>query len=262
MIELGPITLSMYGFLVGAGILAGFWVACRMADKFEIQNPKLKVSSSDIWDSFWWVIVPGIVGARLYHVIDLWGYYQQNLLLIPAMWTGGMGIFGAIVAGLAGLFVFVRKRGVSFLAMADLVSFGIPLGQAIGRWGNYFNQELYGWPTDMPWGIYIDPEKRMAGMESFTRFHPLFLYESVYSLLVFGFLILMGKRKGGDLPAGMYFSWYLILYGLGRYFLESLRIEPWSLFGINVAQIVSLGMLATGGYIMYSNISKRSYAKH
>jgi len=298
-----------YGLLVGLGILVGFWVASRFARKFEIRNSKFELSPNDVWGSLWWVVVPGIVGARIYHVVDLWEYYREHLALIPALWTGGLGIFGAIAGGIFGLWMFCwwlcrRERGHTFrlfpkvwleklssllslagfqpgrsslhektsalfsecvrnrfLAFSDLAAFGLPIGQAIGRWGNFFNRELYGKPTDLPWGLFIPPEFRMAGFEDFTHFHPLFLYESLYSLGVFGVLFLIW-RKRFRLHAGSYFFVYLILYGAGRFGLEVLRISQWAIFGINVAQGMGVLSIVLGGLLLYSLNRKRSYERN
>jgi phosphatidylglycerol:prolipoprotein diacylglycerol transferase len=218
MVEFGGFVFHLYGFLVGLGILSGFWVASRFAGKFEI-------TSSDVWDGLWWMFIPGIIGARLYHVLDFWEYYRENLRLIPEIWTGGLGIFGAVLGGLLGLWFFARRRKIPFFALTDLLAFGLPVGQAIGRWGNFFNQELYGKPFDMIQGsppffaISIKPESRLSGFEEYTYFHPVFLYESVYSILVFGLLLWLWRVRGGRLVSGSYFSLYLVLYGAGRFFV-------------------------------------------
>lgn len=288
MIKVCSFALYLYGFLVGLGILAGFWVATRMVNKFKIRNSKFKVSSSEVWDALWWVFIPGVLGARLYHVLDFWEYYRENLILIPAVWTGGLGIFGAIFGGVIGLYFLAVQQQISdsfgvtlrslmkvrtlnfsqvnrrFLEYLDLLAFGLPVGQAIGRWGNLFNQELYGKPTELPWGIPISVEHRAfrlssgqaAGLEQHTHFHPLFLYESIYSILVFGLLLWLWRAKGAKLAAGSYFASYLVLYGVGRFFLEDLRIESWTVNDMNIAKTLGVLMVFVGVVILYSKNSK------
>ncbi len=283
-----------------------------MASKFKIQNEKFKILDKDVWQALWWVVLPGVVGARIYHVADLWDYYREHLVLIPALWMGGMGIFGAIAGGVVGLWIYCRWKcmrelrslngnllgrrwlrmilicflrilpgrwpGLSdqrkfvelpalqskartafsacfrqhFLAFLDLTAFGLPVGQAVGRWGNYFNQELYGKPTDLPWGVFISLGQRVRGVEQYTHFHPLFLYESIYLFLIFTVLWFFWRRKGTRLHAGSYFFVYLILYGLGRFWLEGLRIASWMVVEVNVAQAISGLIIVLGGVLLYS----------
>lgn len=248
MLTIGPLTFHLYGLLIGLGVLAGAWVASR-------KEPK-------IWDAILWVIGGGIIGARAYHVIDLWSYYRINLIEIPAVWHGGMGIFGGILGGIIGLWIYVRvvshpvcqdqaTPGVEFRRLLDLAALGLPLGQAIGRWGNYFNQELYGQPTNLPWGIFIRPENRLIQVIDFEKFHPLFLYESLWCLGIFLILKKLNFKPG----SGRTLAVYLGLYGLGRFGLEFLRIAAWQINGINVAQAISAGLVA--GSIGYLWIVKK-----
>lgn len=241
MFTAGPVTFHLYGLMIGLGVLAGAWAAAKRDKK--------------IWDALVWVIGGGIIGARLYHVVDLWSYYRVHLAQIPAVWQGGMGIYGGILGGILGLWWWVKTRGkkevrfLRFLKMLDAGAVGLPLGQAIGRLGNYFNQELYGKPTSLPWGIYIRPENRLLSVWEFERFHPLFLYESIYCLIIF--IIIIKIIKFIPSGKGKVFAIYLGLYGLGRFFLEFLRIEAWTIQGINVAQVISLGLiLGALGFIM------------
>lgn len=275
----GFFTINIYGVLVGLGLLIGFWMVEKMRLRMVGRDATLKKVSA--WEALWWVFIPGLLGARLYHVLDLWDYYRENLLLIPAVWTGGLGIFGAIVGGVMGLYFFAVFRQISdsfgvtlsslkkkrtlnfsqvnrrFLLYLDLVAFGLPVGQAIGRWGNFVNKELYGLPTDLPWGIPISIEHRAKSVEQYTHFHPLFLYESIYSILVFGILLLVWRVKGVKLALGSYFFVYLVLYGFGRFWFEKLRIESWVFAGINIAQFISLLFVFSGVVFLYSTISKR-----
>ena len=223
--------------MIGLGVLAGAWAASLAESRRAGKKDK------HAWDAVFWAVGLGLVGARIYHVIDWWSYYSQHLLEIPAVWRGGMGIYGGILGGVIGLWIYVKKRKGRILPLLDAGAVGLPLGQAIARWGNYFNQELYGQPTDLPWGIYIRPENRLLSVWEYEKFHPLWLYESLWCLVIFLVLLKVVKKNQ--------FIIYLGLYGLGRFFLEFLRIEAWTISGINVAQAISLGLILTAaGFIM------------
>ena len=238
MFTVGPVTFHLYGLMIGLGVLVGAWVASKKDKK--------------IWDCLVWVIGGGIIGARLYHVVDWWSYYSEHLSQIPAVWRGGMGIYGGILGGILGLWIYTRRReepNLRLLKLLDAGALGLPLGQAIARWGNYFNQELYGLPTNLPWGIYIRPENRLLEVMDFKYFHPLFLYESLWCLIIF--IIIINIIKVIPMGKGKIFAVYLGLYGLGRFFLEFLRLEAWTINGVNVAQMISAGLiLGALGFIM------------
>lgn len=230
----------LYGLIIGIGVVVGVGFASSVLQR--------KGMDGDVaWDGLWWVMVPGIVGARLYHVIDQWQVYKDDLLLILRLWMGGLGILGGIVGGILGLVAFSvlharaeeKKAEEVFFALADVAVMGVILAQSIGRWGNYFNKELYGSETTSPWGILID------GVEG--RYHPLFLYESVLDLLLFVILLLV--YRGQD-KRGSVFGSYLIGYGLIRIVLEGLRIESFKVLGISVAQTFGLGLIVVGVVIL------------
>jgi len=235
MWTLGRLSFHGYGFLIGVGVLVGAGVCARMAGL-------VKLKAEDVWDGLLWVVGGGVVGARLYHVVDYWQYYMANPGEILAIWYGGLGIFGGILGGAIGLWWYAKFKS-RFLRLLDLVGLGLPVGQAIGRWGNFVNQELYGKPTSLPWGIYIEPEKRLLEVLQYERFQPLFLYESLWSLGVFGVLMGLVKKGKIKLGKGRLFVTYLGLYGLGRFWLEWLRIEAWEIYGVNVAQVISVGLV-------------------
>lgn len=214
MFTVGPLTFHLYGLLIGLGVLAAGWQASKY--------------HKGIWDALVWVVGWGLVGARLYHVIDQWDYYWLRPGEIIMLWQGGLGIYGGIAGGLIGLWLYAKNKN-KFWQLADAGVMGLPLGQAIGRWGNYFNQELYGRTTDLPWGIIINGNK----------YHPLFLYESLWCVLIW--LIL--KKINYKLGKGKMLAAYLGLYGLGRFWLEFLRIESWHFMGIDVAQGISVGLM-------------------
>jgi phosphatidylglycerol:prolipoprotein diacylglycerol transferase len=244
-IHLGPLYFRFYGIILMVGALAAAVLARRMMRR-DGRDPDL------VWDAFMWALVLGIIGARLYHVftpsesllalgIDT-RYYLTHPLDILFTWRGGLGMPGAIAGGVLGVYIFTRRRRISFPMMLDYAAPGLALAQAIGRWGNFVNQELYGPPTSLPWGIFIRPENRMVGYESFERFHPLFLYESLWNLAVALFLVWAWLRLRDRLRPGDLFLGYLVGYPLGRFLLEFIRLDYVEAFGLNLNQAL---MLAT-----------------
>jgi phosphatidylglycerol:prolipoprotein diacylglycerol transferase len=228
-IHIGPLAIHWYGLILIGGVLTGATVAARLA-KAAGDDPE------HLWNALTWCLLLGIVGARLYHVVSSpqgtdvgLRYYLQNPLEILAIWKGGLGIYGAVAGGALGMYLYTRLNRLSFWRWADFTVPGLALGQAIGRWGNYVNQELYGYPTDLPWGIYIDPTHRLPGFEAFERFHPTFLYESLWNLLVFAALLWIGRRFAGRLLEGDLFLLYGVLYPVGRILVETQRPDAWLL---------------------------------
>ncbi len=227
----------MYGLIVTAGIFISAWYA-------EAEMINKKKDPEIVWGALVWVLVLGIIGARLFHVFDLWSYYSQSPILILEVWRGGLGIIGGIIGGILGLAIYSLKNGLKrteLLSLLDLAGASAPLGQAIGRWANYFNQELFGLPTKLPWGIYIPKDLRPGNYYTFTHFQPLFLYESLGSLLIF-FLIFILRHKIKSkvkLLDGDVFLIYLSCYGTLRFLLENFRIQSWELGGINVIKTIS-----------------------
>ncbi len=240
-IQIGPLAVRWYGLLLMGGVLAAAFVADREARR-RGEDPE------HVWNALTWTLVLGIIGARLYHVISNpadstvnFSYYLQNPVKILYIWEGGLGIYGAIAGGLLAIFLYVRRHQLSFLRWADIGIVGLPLAQAIGRWGNFVNQELYGYPTTLPWGISIDPAHRLpqfADLPPGTRFHPTFLYESVWNLLTFGLLLLLARRFGHRLRQGDLLLAYGVLYPLGRILVETQRPDAWTMGGIPTAQLI------------------------
>jgi phosphatidylglycerol:prolipoprotein diacylglycerol transferase len=185
-IHIGPLHLRFYAMALLAGILAAAALIAYRA-KRRGEDP------DHVWNGLIWVVLGGIIGARLYHVltpppsmgITAWEYLSHPMDAI-AIWKGGLGIPGALVGGGLAAFLYTRQVGLNSWTWIDLIMPAVPLGQAIGRLGNYFNQELYGRPTDLPWAITIRPENRVAGYEAYERFHPMFLYEAMMTLLICG----------------------------------------------------------------------------
>ncbi len=243
---LGSIPVYWYGILITLAIIAAIFIAAVEAKRRgEALGHVLNLAL---------IVIPlGIIGARLYHVIDEWDFYSQNLILIFG--GRGLGIFGAVIGGAIGLLIYTKWKKLSTLRWLDIVAPGIILAQAIGRWGNFFNQELYGYPTDLPWGIYIDPANRLPGYETFSHFHPLFLYESLWNLLGFSLLMVLGRKLRHRLLDGDIFFLYVIYYGAGRFFLEGLKIDVWTIASIptarwitGVAIVVAIAVMAYRRY--------------
>ena len=245
MFSLGPITFHLYGLLIGLGILAAAFVAEKLRQRFKKTDKLLQ--KFIVWDSLLYIVGFGLIDARLYHVVDLWGYYWLHPGKIIMLTEGGMGIFGGMVGGLFGAWLATKDKKI-FRRLIDLVAVGAPLGQAIGRLGNYFNQELYGLPTKLPWGIYIKPENPFLQFIDVDRYHPLFLYEMIWNAIVFGVLYFVAINRKVKIGTLVLFTSYLGLYSLGRFFLEFLKIDPWKIYGINVAQAISLALIIVGLY--------------
>jgi phosphatidylglycerol:prolipoprotein diacylglycerol transferase len=228
--QIGPITIGWYGIMITLGVIAAITLSV-------IEAKRRGQSTEHLLNMALFILPLGIIGARLYHVIDQWSFYSQN----PGLIIGGrgLGIFGAIIGGAIGLFIYTTWKRLSTLKWMDIVAPGLILAQAIGRWGNFFNQELYGYPTDLPWAIYIDPTRRLAGYEAFSHFHPLFLYESVWNVLGCILLPVVGRKLKNHLLNGDIFFLYVIYYSVGRFFLEGLKIDVWSVSGIPTTRWIS-----------------------
>ena len=215
----GPLPIRAYALCIIVGIVAAIW----LAERRWVARGGLPGAISDVSR---WAIPFGVVGGRLYHVItdpQLYFTDGQNPWNAFAVWRGGLGIWGAIALGALGAWIGARRNGVSFSELAWALAPAIPLAQAIGRWGNWFNQELFGRPTDLPWGLRIDAEHRPAGYEAQTTFHPTFLYESLWNLGVAGLVIWLGGRF--RLTGGQLFAVYVMAYTAGRGWIEYLRID-------------------------------------
>jgi phosphatidylglycerol:prolipoprotein diacylglycerol transferase len=196
-----------------------------------------------------WLVIAAIPCARLYYVAFEWDKYAQNPAELFAIWHGGIAIHGAILGGLVASLIFARLNRVSFWQLADLVAPSLILGQAIGRWGNFFNSEAFGRPTDLPWKLYIPPAQRPVGYTQFDYFHPTFLYESLWNLGVFALLLTLffrGLKAKPPLKVGTLFLIYLIAYSLGRFWIEGLRMDSLMLGPLRMAQMVSLTGIAIG----------------
>lgn len=232
---------NWYGFMIGVAIVAGYLLINQQAKKLHLEPAifdKLMLTA----------LVGGVLGARLWHVMTDWQLYLHNLGDILKFTNGGLSIFGAILGGSLAVWLVQRKYfpQLNIKQLLDLMVFGLPVGQAIGRLGNYFNQELYGLPTDLPWGIPIEASKRAGGYEQFTHFQPLFAYEAILVLL--GWLGLNWLKKKGrwQLGEGKFFKWYVIYYLIVRFLLDFIRIQKGVLwYGLGINQLIILVSLLT-----------------
>jgi phosphatidylglycerol:prolipoprotein diacylglycerol transferase len=237
---LDDIVPNLYGFFISIGIFLSLTFAQKLIKKKDEEI---------LWGLAFWAIIFGIIGARIYHVIDFYKFYSVNPVEILKIWNGGLGIWGALAGGALGITVYLKIKKEEILPWLDIVATVTPLAQAIGRWGNFFNKEIFGKPTTLPWGIYVDPLNRPSGYLNFEKFHPLFLYESILNLTLFVVLFKNFKKHHEKLPAGIFTALYLGGYSVIRFFLEFLRINPWTIvpggyFCLNVSQSVSILILA------------------
>jgi phosphatidylglycerol---prolipoprotein diacylglyceryl transferase len=232
-VHIGPLQLRAYGLAIAVGVAVAVVVAQR---RWAARggNP------SDIAGLLMWSVLAGLVGARLYHVVTDYQRFQGRWLHVLAVWEGGLGIPGGLLAGVVTGVVLARRRGLPVAPLLDAVAPAIPLAQAIGRLGNWFNQELFGRPTDLPWGLRIDAQHRPDGFSHIATYHPTFLYEALWNLALAAFLVLYERRRPDGRP-GRLFVLYVAGYGLGRLWVEALRIDPASHFaGVRVNIWVSL----------------------
>lgn len=240
--ELGPLTIRWYGLLIAIAVLLGVTLSQYIAQKRKV-NPEL------IGDFAIWMVIAAIPSARLYYVLFEWQQYSQNPQDIIAIWKGGIAIHGAILGGIIAALIFARLNRISFWQITDLVAPSLILGQAIGRWGNFFNSEAFGAPTDLPWKLYIPPANRPPGLIQSEYFHPTFLYESLWNIMVFALLMALffwGLRHPGRLKVGTLFLTYAIAYSSGRIWIEGLRTDSLMVGPLQVAQLVSLAAIIFG----------------
>ena len=256
--RLGPLAVHWYGIILVVAVLVAAYVASLEARR-RGQDP------DHVWNALLLCLILGIIGARLYHVFSSprggmqgWEYYRQHPIAILQIWRGGLGIYGAVAGGVLGVYIYARLNKLNFLQWVDIGAPGLILAQAIGRWGNFVNQELYGYPTNLPWGIPIDPPYRISPYDDLsvyppsTRFHPTFLYESLWCLLGFIVLMYVARRYADRLLDGDIICLYAIWYPLGRFFIEALRPDAWLIGGIPAAQIFAvISVVVSSAVILY-----------
>jgi phosphatidylglycerol---prolipoprotein diacylglyceryl transferase len=252
--NIGPLFVHFYGIILMLGALAGAWLADREAKRRGL-------NSDLVWDALIWILIGGIVGARLWHILTpppsmvaqgiTTEWYLRHPLDMLNTRMGGLGIPGAIIGGMIALYFFTRRRKTSFAVWADIAAPALALGQAIGRWGNYINQEVYGAPTNLPWAITIDPQHRLPEYKNIATYHPLFLYESLWNAANLILLLWLGRKYQHRLKPGDLIITYLLVYPLGRFLLEFLRLDSAQIAGINANQTVSLIVALAAGVALF-----------
>ncbi len=242
LFEAGPLIVRWYGLLIASAVLIGVTLSQWLAKRRHV-NPDL------IGDLAIWLIIGAIPCARLYYVLFEWQEYAQRPQDIIAIWKGGIAIHGAILGGTLAAVIFGRLNKISVWQLADLVVPSLALGQAIGRWGNFFNSEAFGAPTNLPWKLYIPVNNRPIDYLTYEYFHPTFLYESVWNILVFTlllFLFFWGLKYTNRFHLGTLSLVYLVAYSSGRIWIEGLRTDSLMLGPLRVAQVISLVMISVG----------------
>lgn len=248
---LGPIPIRAYALLIILGIVVAVWWGGR---RYVARGGQ----PGTIADIAIWAVPFGIVGGRLYHVITDWQIYfgpdGKGLIGALRIWDGGLGIWGAVSVGALGAWIATRRLGIALPPVGDAIAPGIAVAQAIGRWGNYFNQELFGAPSTLPWALEIDPAHRPAGYEQYATFQPTFLYESLWMLGVAAVLVWADRRF--RMGHGRVFALYVLLYCSGRLWIEMLRIdEANTVLGLRVNVWTSI--LVGLGALIYLVLSAR-----
>ncbi len=255
-VEIGPFSIHWYGILIVLGVLVGAYVASVEA-KRRGEDPE------HVWNALTLCVILGVIGARLYHVVSTpadgsggVNRYLEEPIAILRIWDGGLGIYGALLGGVLAVLIYAWRHNLSPLRWMDFGAPGLILAQAVGRWGNFINQELYGPPTDLPWGLKIEAENRIPKYSNLsqypvetTRFHPTFLYESLWNLASFGAMMWVGRRFENRLRDGDILFLYMALYGLGRTWIETFfRPDAWVVGqgGPPMATVISLGLMFFG----------------
>lgn len=257
--QVGPIALRWYGLLLVSGMIAASWVASRYVYRKGYDGEL-------IWDMLVWILIPALIGARLYYVFiqaprgpQGFERFMADPISIIRIDQGGIHIFGALIFGTIALYIYGRVRNLKLSVYMDGIALGLPLGQAIGRWANFINQELYGPPTTLPWGLRIDQSHRIPPYNDpslypeSTRFQPLFLYESLWNFLGFGLLLWISYRFEDRLKSWDLLLLYLIWYPLGRFFLEFVRTDSWFFANtpFNTVHILSAISVIGAGAVLY-----------
>ena len=245
VIEVGAFHIRWYGLTMALAIFVAYLVSRHHSWRFGI-------SKTDIDEYTFWVVIVGLIGARAYHVLFNLSYYSADWTESYKVWHGGISIYGALLAGLIFTYFYTRKKAYSFSQLFDVVALGLPLGQAVGRLGNFFNHEAFGLPTNLPWKMYVPAQYRPGQFLQDSFFHPAFLYEIIVNLAIFFMLQrLVGKTKAGTL------GWvYLGLYSLGRFFIEGIRLDAMFWQGFRANQVAAVLLLVVSGIVILKKQGK------
>lgn len=243
LIELGPIEIRFYGLMYVTAILFASFIIKR-----EVKRKGIGLTNDDIMNFIVCVVLGGIIVARIYYVVFNMGYYISEPKEIIAIWHGGLAIHGGIIGGLLGGFIFLKRKGIAFWKMADIVALTLILGQAFGRFGNFMNGDAHGMPTDMPWGLVFPPTS-IAGSEfPGVPLHPTMLYELIINLSIFCFLWFFVKKV--QRRDGFIFALYITLYSAGRFVVETFRADSLMLGPLKVAQVLSITLIISAVAVM------------
>lgn len=249
--HLGPLAIHYYGLILALAIIAAYCLAAWRGRYYGFTTEQLDRLVVVL-------VVCGFIGARLYHVATELGFYVHHPAQVLAVWQGGLGIFGAILGGLVGLIIVRNRwfRGVSFLTLLDWLAPSLLLGQIIGRFGNLFNYEIFGYPTNLPWKMFVPAQFRPQALQNFNYFHPLFLYEAILNILI---LLLLWRFMKRGRPVGSLFFAYLFLYNAGRFFLELYKTDSMFIGMVRLNSIITaiLAFVALAGFI-YLNYAQSS----
>ncbi|MEX2209952.1 MAG: prolipoprotein diacylglyceryl transferase [Patescibacteria group bacterium] len=249
-VTLGPFTIYFYSLFILLGLGLGYLLAKPEARRLRIPFDVLRLS-------IFYGLLPGIAGARLYHVLDRLDYYAGQPAQVFALWNGGLAILGGLAGGLLGLWWFARRRRIRLLRLLDAWAPSVLLAQAIGRFGNWTNQEAFGPPTDAPWGAFIEPAHRPAEHAAATHFHPTFFYEAGLNLL--GLVLLLALRPRLRRKPGAVLGAYLVIYAAGRFATEFFRFDTATIGGVSVAHVAAIGLAATGIWLLARPGSLRTH---
>jgi prolipoprotein diacylglyceryl transferase len=248
IVHIGPLQLHAYGLMLAIGVI----VAAKIADwrwRRTGNNPRV-ISEMAIP-----VIVAGILGARIYHLFTGYKWSDSGIVGAFEIWKGGLSIWGAVAGGLIAVVVIARRRNLDTLLLLDAMGPAVVVAQAIGRWGNWFNQELFGRPSKLPWALEIDLAHRPAGYLQYSTFQPTFLYESIWCLIVFATIVWLERHR--KLVKGQAFALYVAMYTFGRIFFEWLRVDPASkIFGVRFNLLLSAA-LCVGATVWFVQLGRR-----
>ena len=262
---LGILNIRWYGVLIMVGALAAAWLST-------VEAKRRGLNPDEIWEILPWVLVAGIIGSRLWHIFlppashiaagITTQYYLTHPLDAIAIWRGGVGIPGAVIGGVIALWIYTRVKHLNFGQWVDVIAPGLALAQAIGRWGNFLNQEIYGSPTNLPWAIKIDPQFRLKEFMNQETYHPLFAYESLWNLANMTLLLWLGRKYKEQLIDGDLFLIYMMFYAFGRFFLEFLRLDTAPVAGFNFNQsFMAVLFIASGAFFIARHVIRNKKVK-
>ncbi len=249
VLKLGPLSLHAYGVCIALGMALGVWFAGR---RWAARGG----DAGDLGRMATWALPAGVIGARIYHVITDWKSFNGRRGDIFKIWEGGLGIWGGVALGTVAGLLAARTFKLPLTAMLEVAAPAIPLAQAVGRWGNWFNQELFGGPSTLPWAVEIAREKR-GTQTGFETFHPTFLYESLWNLLVVGLVLMVERRWGKRLKPGRPFAVYVGGYSVGRLAIEQMRTDTATmLFGYRINTFVAAGLILASLVVLATGLRR------